>query len=114
MANKVSNKYDPTRHRIKKRTSIGAGTLSRPNNKHKRRNFKKYRGQGRPQMSYVITQSDTIFVKDLDEIDIMTDPDTEEASCFETYEEAAMYLMYMGVRQLSGSFPFNINIARLQ
>ena len=48
MANKVSNKYDPTRHRIKKRTSIGAGTLSRPNNKHKRRNFKKYRGQGRP------------------------------------------------------------------
>ena len=84
MANKVSNKYDPTRHRIKKRTSIGAGTLSRPNN------------------------------KDLDEIDIMTDPDTEEASCFETYEEAAMYLMYMGIRQLSGSFPFNINIARLQ
>jgi len=47
MANKVSNKYDPTQHRIKKRTSIGAGTLSRPTNKHKRRSFKKYRGQGR-------------------------------------------------------------------
>jgi len=47
MANKVSNKSDPTIHRVKKRTSIGAGTLSRPTNKHKRRSFKKYRGQGR-------------------------------------------------------------------
>ena len=47
MANKVSNKSDPTIHPVKKRTSIGAGTLSRPTNKHKRRSFKKYRGQGR-------------------------------------------------------------------
>ena len=31
----------------KKRTSIGASPLSKPKNKHKRRNFKKYRGQGR-------------------------------------------------------------------
>ena len=35
MSKTVDNKYDPTQHRIKKRTSIGAGTLSRPNNKHK-------------------------------------------------------------------------------
>ena len=46
MAKKADGKYDPTQHRIKKRTSIGAGTLSRPTNKHKRRSFKKYRGQG--------------------------------------------------------------------
>jgi len=31
----------------KKRTSIGASPLSKPKNKHKRRSFKKYRGQGR-------------------------------------------------------------------
>ena len=30
----------------KKRTSIGQSIRSRPKNKHKRRNFKKYRGQG--------------------------------------------------------------------
>jgi len=32
---------------VKKRTSIGQSIRSRPKNKHKRRNFKKYRGQGR-------------------------------------------------------------------
>jgi len=32
---------------VKKRTSIGSSPLSRPKNKHKRRKFKKYRGQGR-------------------------------------------------------------------
>ena len=32
---------------VKKRTSIGQSPLSRPSNKHKRRNWKKYRGQGR-------------------------------------------------------------------
>ena len=29
-----------------KKTSIGKGPNSRPTNKHKRRNWKKYRGQG--------------------------------------------------------------------
>jgi hypothetical protein len=31
----------------KKRTAIGNSTRSRPNNKHKKRSFKKYRGQGK-------------------------------------------------------------------
>ena len=31
----------------KKRTSIGHSVRSRPKNKHKRRGFKKYRGQGK-------------------------------------------------------------------
>lgn len=31
----------------KKKTSIGRGPRSRPMNKHKKRNWKKYRGQGR-------------------------------------------------------------------
>jgi hypothetical protein len=31
---------------IRKTTSIGKGTYSRPTNKHKRRSWKKYRGQG--------------------------------------------------------------------
>ena len=31
----------------KKRTSIGNSIRSRPKNKHKRRNYKKYRGQGK-------------------------------------------------------------------
>ena len=32
---------------IKKRTSIGASSHSKPKNKHKRRSFKRYRGQGK-------------------------------------------------------------------
>jgi hypothetical protein len=32
--------------RVKKVTSIGKSTRSRPTNKHQRRSFKKYRGQG--------------------------------------------------------------------
>jgi len=32
---------------VKKRTSIGRSPLSRPKNKHKRRSWKTYRGQGR-------------------------------------------------------------------
>jgi|TARA_A100001201_G_scaffold32304_1_gene34795 hypothetical protein len=32
---------------FKKVTSIGKSLRSRPKNKHKRRNFKKYRGQGK-------------------------------------------------------------------
>jgi len=31
----------------KKRTSIGNSIRSRPKNKHKRRSFKKYKGQGK-------------------------------------------------------------------
>ena len=31
----------------KKRTSIGQSVRSRPKNKHKRRSFKKYKGQGK-------------------------------------------------------------------
>lgn len=33
--------------RTKKVTSIGDSSRSRPTNKHKRRNFKRYRGQGK-------------------------------------------------------------------
>ena len=32
---------------FKKKTSIGNSVRSRPTNKHKRRNWKKYRGQGK-------------------------------------------------------------------
>jgi len=65
-------------------------------------------------MPYVITQSEKPIVTDLDEIDIMIDTETEEAHCFKSYEDASLYLMYQGVRQFSGIFPFNINIVRLQ
>ena len=65
-------------------------------------------------MSYVITQSNNYIVKDLNEIDVMLDTDTEEAHFFKTYEEASLYLMYQGIRQISGDFPFNISIVRLQ
>ena len=38
-----------TSHRdpVKKRTSIGDSVRSRPKNKHKRRGWKRYRGQGK-------------------------------------------------------------------
>jgi len=38
-----------TTHRdpVKKRTSIGDSVRSRPKNKHKRKSWKKYRGQGK-------------------------------------------------------------------
>ncbi len=32
---------------VKKRTSIGHSSRSQPKNKHKRRSWKKYRGQGK-------------------------------------------------------------------
>lgn len=32
---------------VSKRTSIGQSPLSRPTNKHKRKNWKRYRGQGK-------------------------------------------------------------------
>ena len=39
----------PTTRRdaVKKRTSIGDSVRSRPKNKHKKRTWKKYRGQGK-------------------------------------------------------------------
>ena len=35
------------RDAVKKRTSIGYSVRSRPKNKHKKRTWKKYRGQGK-------------------------------------------------------------------
>ena len=35
------------REYVKKRTSIGCSSRSRPKNKYKRRTWKKYRGQGK-------------------------------------------------------------------
>ena len=49
-------------------------------------------------MSYIITQSDGVYIKDLANIDVMIDSDTDEACCFATYEEAATHLMYHGIR----------------
>jgi hypothetical protein len=40
-------KLTHNRSGTKKRTSIGCSNLTRPNNKHKRKNFKAYRGQGK-------------------------------------------------------------------
>ena len=39
----INTRRDP----VRKRTSIGDSVRSRPNNKHKRRCWKKYRGQGK-------------------------------------------------------------------
>ena len=44
---KKSKQYVEHEPGPKKRTSIGHSVRSRPKNKHKRRNFKKYRGQGK-------------------------------------------------------------------
>ena len=41
------NPYAINREPVKKRTSIGNSVRSRPKNKNKRRNFKKYKGQGK-------------------------------------------------------------------
>jgi|TARA_R110000782_G_scaffold121913_1_gene213103 hypothetical protein len=65
-------------------------------------------------MSYIITQSDAMLVRDISNIDVIVDPDTDESCCFATYEEAATHLMYLGIRLVHGGFPFNINIVRLQ
>ena len=43
MAKTPSNEYFTP---IKKRTSIGRSSRTRPKNKHKRRQYRKYRGQG--------------------------------------------------------------------
>lgn len=47
MARKSTNIWTPRRNSKKKRTSIGRSRNSRPKNKHKKRGFKKYKGQGR-------------------------------------------------------------------
>ena len=47
MAKKTQNAFDPSLNRVKKRTSIGHSVRSKPNNKHKRASFKRYRGQGK-------------------------------------------------------------------
>ena len=70
--------------------------------------------RGGKYVSYIITQSGGVFIKDIADIDVMVDPDTDESCCFATYEEAATHLMYLGVRLVHGGFPFNINIVRLQ
>lgn len=44
----MSKNIKTERNVIKKKTSIGRGSLSRPLNKNKRRSYKEYRGQGRP------------------------------------------------------------------
>ena len=47
MARKVVGAIKKFKSFFKKVTSIGDSVRSRPKNKHKRRNFKKYRGQGK-------------------------------------------------------------------
>lgn len=46
---KIGSTSSNGKHRTNnpKRTSIGCSTFSRPKNKNKKRNWKKYRGQGR-------------------------------------------------------------------
>ena len=47
MAKRIYQPSAVARDRIRKRTSIGDSVRSRPKNKNKRRNWKKYRGQGK-------------------------------------------------------------------
>ena len=46
MASSTWNKVQKKRQTIPKRTSIGKSRNSKPTNKHKRKSWKKYRGQG--------------------------------------------------------------------
>jgi len=46
MAQEINKKIAET-NPVKKRTSIGRSFLSRPVNKHKKKNWKRYRGQGK-------------------------------------------------------------------
>jgi len=41
------NSFNHRLFKVKKRTAIGNSVRSRPKNKNKRRNWKKYRGQGK-------------------------------------------------------------------
>lgn len=47
MAKRFGAAGTKSRETIRKRTSIGQSKLSRPKNKRKRADFKKYRGQGK-------------------------------------------------------------------
>ena len=47
MARAIVGTGNRLRSFFKKVTSIGKSIRSRPKNKHKRRNFKKYKGQGK-------------------------------------------------------------------
>jgi hypothetical protein len=47
MAKKAKQILSARREPVKKRTAIGDSVRSRPKNKNKKRNFKKYRGQGK-------------------------------------------------------------------
>ena len=47
MAKRFGATGTKSRETIRKRTSIGQSKLSRPKNKSKRADFKKYRGQGK-------------------------------------------------------------------
>ena len=65
-------------------------------------------------MSYIITQAQEDVIESVDDIDLMIDEDEEEVYTFKSYEEASAYLMCHGIKELSGGFPFNIRIERLQ
>jgi|TARA_R110000824_G_scaffold7216_1_gene32629 hypothetical protein len=65
-------------------------------------------------MSYIITQAQEDIVEDVSDIDLMIDEAEEIVYTFKSYEEASAYLMCHGIRELSGGFPFNIKIERLQ
>ena len=47
MAKKIHLPSSIKKETVKKRTSIGDSPRSRPKNKNKKRNWKKYRGQGK-------------------------------------------------------------------
>ena len=47
MARKVVGAINKFKSFFKKVTSIGNSVRTRPKNKHKRRNYKKYKGQGK-------------------------------------------------------------------
>lgn len=47
MARALTQKVNTKRKAVKKRTSIGMSTRSKPKNKYTRASFKKYRGQGK-------------------------------------------------------------------
>ena len=47
MATRNKNTFLHRLFKVKKRTAIGKRVRSRPKNKHKRRSWKKYRGQGK-------------------------------------------------------------------
>tara|TARA_R110001606_G_C15213544_1_gene633180 strand:- start:589 stop:786 length:198 start_codon:yes stop_codon:yes gene_type:complete len=65
-------------------------------------------------MGFIITQSETPQVRDLNNIDVMISLTDEEIHIFDTYKDAQEYLMLHGIRELRGGFPFNIKIENIQ